>query len=123
MRLTPVIVEAVEAACDAVGGGAALARASGMNQSQISRIRRGLGQTLQDRTWESLYPHIRRYLPQDVPAPGQVVSAAGTVLELTEDEKQCLAMYRAAGAAGRVAIRKAAEAAFIEATLGGSKAG
>lgn len=68
MKITREIRNAIIRAVEEAGSQSALDRISGVSQRNLSRYVSGID-SMSERTWRDLYPHIKQYLPADYPVP------------------------------------------------------
>ena len=68
MKITREIKSAIIRAVEEAGGQSALERISGVSQRNLSRYVSGID-SMSERTWRDLYPHVKQYLPADCDAP------------------------------------------------------
>jgi len=65
--LNEKIRKAIAKAIDEIGGQSELSRKTGISQQNFSKYISGYVNKIGDRTWDALFPFIKKYLPSDFP--------------------------------------------------------
>lgn len=78
MKITREIRNAIVRAVEEAGGQSALERVSGVSQRNLSRYVSGI-ESMSERTWRDLYPHIKAFLPADCNVSAPKKRGRGTI--------------------------------------------